>query len=108
VLLTCSREGFAGYLHFPLNQSVPARDQALRNKHGPSRRTSMLTASRNVILAAIAVSVLAGCQTAPPRECDKLKPNVTYNGKCCGVGDANCHEGKNGDKHDNRPDPRPQ
>jgi hypothetical protein len=41
----------------------------------------MFTVSRNVLLAAIAVSVLAGCKTTSPRECDRLKPGVTYNGK---------------------------
>ncbi len=68
----------------------------------------MFIRSRNVVLAAIAVSVLAGCQTTAPRDCDKTKPGVTHNAKCCGIGDAPCKEGKNGDKHDNRPDPRPQ
>jgi len=68
----------------------------------------MSITSRNVLLAAIAVSVLAGCQTAPPRECEKTKPGVTYNGKCCGIGTP-CREGSN-TPHDkpNRPDPRPQ
>ena len=68
----------------------------------------MLIRSRNVLLAAIAVSVLAGCQTTAPRDCDKTKPGVTHNAKCCGIGEAPCKEGKNGGKHDNRPDPRPQ
>jgi hypothetical protein len=39
----------------------------------------MFIRSRNVLLAAIAVSVLAGCQTTAPRVCDKTRPNVTYN-----------------------------
>lgn len=69
----------------------------------------MRTVSRNVLLAALAVSVLAGCKTTSPRECDKLKPGVTYNGKCCGVGDAPCREGKGGtDRPGNTPDPEPQ
>ncbi|RUX52203.1 hypothetical protein EN742_27850 [Mesorhizobium sp. M4A.F.Ca.ET.020.02.1.1] len=65
--------------------------------------------SRNVLLAIAAASVVAGCKTTTPRDCDNLKPNVTYHGKCCGIGDAPCREGKNGN-HDrpNRPDPRPQ
>lgn len=69
----------------------------------------MSTVSRNVLLAAIAVSVLAGCKTTSPRECDRLKPGVTYNGKCCGVGEP-CREGKGGtpDRPGNTPDPEPQ
>ncbi|WP_258608348.1 hypothetical protein [Mesorhizobium sp. AR10] len=43
------------------------------------------------------------------RECDNLKPNVTYNGKCCSIGDVPCKEGRNGDKDKgNTPDPQPQ
>lgn len=65
----------------------------------------MFAQSRNLFLTAIAISVLAGCQ-GTTRHCDNLKPNVTYHGKCCGLGDASCREGKGG--NDNRPDPRPQ
>jgi hypothetical protein len=68
----------------------------------------MLTVSRNVLLAAFAVSVLAGCQTVPPRECDKGKPNLTHYGQCCGAGNRDCRQNGGGDKHDHRPDPRPQ
>ena len=69
----------------------------------------MLNVSRNVLLAAIAVSVLAGCKTTSPRECDNLKSKVTYNGKCCGIGDAGCREGKgSSDRPGNSPDPEPQ
>ncbi|MER8462923.1 hypothetical protein [Mesorhizobium sp. M1409] len=69
----------------------------------------MFTVSRNVLLAAIAVSVLAGCKTTSPRECDRQKPGVTYNGKCCGTGEP-CREGKGGtpDRPGNTPDPEPQ
>jgi hypothetical protein len=66
----------------------------------------MSIVSRNVLLAIAAASVLAGCKTTTPPQCDKLKPNVTYLGKCCGIGEAPCHEGKNGNHE--RPDPRPQ
>lgn len=66
----------------------------------------MLNVSRNVLFAAIAVSVLAGCQTAT-RECDNRKPNVTYNGKCCGIGDAPCREGKGGRQGNDKPDREP-
>jgi hypothetical protein len=53
-------------------------------------------ASRNVFFAAVAASVLAGCQTAP-RECDNRKPNnVIYNGKCCSIGQAPCRELRGG------------
>ncbi|RUW71340.1 MULTISPECIES: hypothetical protein [unclassified Mesorhizobium] len=67
----------------------------------------MFTVSRNVLLAVVAASVVAGCKTTTPWDCDNLKPNVTYHGKCCGIGDAPCREGKNGN-HDHRHDPRPQ
>ncbi|TIO78377.1 MAG: hypothetical protein E5X74_02945 [Mesorhizobium sp.] len=67
----------------------------------------MTIVSRKVFLAAIAVSVLAGCKTTGYRDCDNIKPNVTHNAKCCGTGDAPCREGKGGN-HDHRPDPRPQ
>ncbi|AZO73943.1 MAG: hypothetical protein E5V92_23975 [Mesorhizobium sp.] len=68
----------------------------------------MFNASRNVLIAAMAVSVLAGCKTATTRDCDNLKPNVTYHGKCCGIG-APCHEGKGGGGNPGHsPDPTPQ
>ena len=68
----------------------------------------MLTVSRNVFLAAIAVSVLAGCKTTTPPECDNLKPKVTYNGKCCGIGDGTCKEGRNSPPQSHTPNPTPQ
>jgi len=71
----------------------------------------MFNVSRNVVLAAIAVSVLAGCKTTTTRECDTLKPGTTtYHGKCCGVGDAPCREGRGGGTPGggNTPDPTPQ
>ena len=55
----------------------------------------MVSASRNVLIAAIAVSALASCKTATTRNCGNLKPNVTYHDKCCGIGTP-CHEGKGG------------
>ncbi|MBZ9740050.1 MULTISPECIES: hypothetical protein [unclassified Mesorhizobium] len=68
-----------------------------------------MTISRSVLLAAIAVSVLAGCKTTNTRDCDNLKPNLTYHGKCCGVGDAPCRDGNGGhDRPGNTPDPTPQ
>ncbi|AZO11667.1 MULTISPECIES: hypothetical protein [unclassified Mesorhizobium] len=63
--------------------------------------------SRNVFLAVVAVSLLAGCKTTTTRTCDQLKPTVTYHGKCCGVGDAPCREGKGGNQG-HSPDPTPQ
>ena len=69
----------------------------------------MFNASRNILIAAMAVSVLAGCKTTAPRNCDNLKPSVTYHGKCCGIGDAPCHEGKGGGGNPGHsPDPTPQ
>lgn len=59
-LASLRREGFAGNFSLPGNHFVAARDQAPCSKRRPSRRTSMFINSRNVFLAAIAVSVLAG------------------------------------------------
>jgi hypothetical protein len=67
--------------------------------------------SRKVFLAAVAVSVLAGCKTTTNRECDTIKPNVTYGGKCCGIGGAPCPKiigGGGGGGHDHSPTPTPQ
>lgn len=71
----------------------------------------MTIVSRKVFLAAIAVSVLAGCKTTSYRDCDTIKPSVTHNAKCCGIGDAPCREGKGGGGGGNpghSPDPTPQ
>ncbi|TKB20594.1 MAG: hypothetical protein E5V75_04460 [Mesorhizobium sp.] len=69
----------------------------------------MLNVSRNVLFAVLAVSVLAGCKTATTRDCDNIKPNVTHNAKCCGIGDAPCREGKGGGGNPGHsPDPTPQ
>ncbi|TGQ51244.1 hypothetical protein EN836_25665 [Mesorhizobium sp. M1C.F.Ca.ET.193.01.1.1] len=67
----------------------------------------MLSISRYVLVAAMAVSALAGCKTATTRDCDNLKPNVTYHCKCCGTG-APCHQGKGGGNPGHSPDPTPQ
>ncbi|WP_245479992.1 hypothetical protein, partial [Mesorhizobium sp. M7A.T.Ca.US.000.02.1.1] len=88
-------EGFAAVINFLVNQFLPRRDQAMCPNMVHQGERLMFTVSRNVLLAAIAVSVLAGCKTTAPRECDKLKPGVTYNGKCCGIGEP-CREGKGG------------
>jgi hypothetical protein len=100
---------FAGDRNFSFEPSSPeARPSGVSNTVHQGERL-MSTVSRNVLLAAIAVSVLAGCKTTSPRECDRLKPGVTYNGKCCGVGEP-CREGKGGtpDRPGNTPDPEPQ
>ncbi len=66
---------------------------------------------RNVLLAAFAASVLAGCQTTSPqqRDCDIRKPGIQkfQSGKCCDSSDAGCvKEGR--DQPNDRPNPRPQ
>ena len=72
----------------------------------------MSIVSRKVFLAAVALSVLAGCKTTTNRECDNIKPNITYVGKCCGIGGAPCPKviggGGGGGGHDHSPSPTPQ
>lgn len=66
----------------------------------------MIIACRNIFLAAVAISALAGCQ-ATVTDCDKSNPKKIHVGKCCGAGDTPCKEGKNGDKSPPTPDPTP-
>ncbi|AZO66557.1 hypothetical protein EOC93_24065 [Mesorhizobium sp. M6A.T.Ce.TU.002.03.1.1] len=68
----------------------------------------MSIAIRNIFLAVVSASVLAGCQTTVTRECDKLNSKTVYSGKCCGAGDVPCREGKGGGRPGNTPDPTPQ
>jgi len=53
---------------------------------------------RNALLAAVAVSGLAGSaladQTIP--SCAKTSTNDLWSGRCCGAGDSNCLGGGNG------------
>jgi hypothetical protein len=93
-----------------VNQSGPRSDQALRLQSAVNHGELLMSiAIRNIFLAAVSASVLAGCQTTVTRECDKLNTKTVYNGKCCGVGDTNCREGKGGGgRPGNTPDPRPQ
>ncbi|WP_246093835.1 MULTISPECIES: hypothetical protein [Mesorhizobium] len=57
---------------FLLNQFLPRRDEAVCPNTVHQGERLMFTVSRNVLLAAIAVSMLAGCKTTAPRECDRL------------------------------------
>jgi hypothetical protein len=49
---------------------------------------------RNALLAAVAVSAMAGSALAGSQaaktECDKSVTNDFWNGRCCGVDDADC------------------
>jgi hypothetical protein len=99
--------------NFLVNQSCPRSNQALRLQSAVNHGELLMSiAIRNIFLAAVAASVLAGCQTTVTRECDKPNTKTVYSGKCCGVGDTNCREGKGGDRPGDRPgntpDPTPQ
>ncbi len=68
----------------------------------------MTTILRNALLAAVAISSMAGSALADSQavktECDKTITNDLWNGRCCGAGDANCMGGENHDhaRGDNR------
>lgn len=63
----------------------------------------MTTILRNTLLAAAAISAMAGSAFAGGQtfktECDKTIASDFWNGRCCGTGDANCMGGENHD-HD--------
>ena len=70
----------------------------------------MTTILRNALLAAVAISSMAGSAFADSQavktECDKTITNDFWNGRCCGTGNANCMGGDNHDhdRGDNRGD----
>ena len=53
---------------------------------------------RNALLAAVAISALAGSAVAGQQtvrtECDNTPTNKLWAGRCCGVGDSNCLGGE--------------
>ncbi|WP_296743448.1 hypothetical protein [Mesorhizobium sp.] len=60
---------------------------------------------RNTLLAAAAISALAGSAMAAQQttrtECDNTPTNALWAGRCCGAGDSSCLGGS-GHDHDNR------
>ena len=65
------------------------------HKHGEPEMTAIL---RNTLLAAIAVSALAGSamagQSSIIKECNNTPTNKLWAGRCCGVGGSICLGGE--------------
>ncbi|UCI06240.1 hypothetical protein [Mesorhizobium sp. B1-1-8] len=60
---------------------------------------------RNTLLAAVAVSALAGSAMAGQQtvktECENKSGNTLWTARCCGVGSADCLGGSHDHNHDN-------
>ena len=70
-----------------------------------------MNAMRNVFLAVLAASVLAGCQTTQKRDCEiRIKPGTRYEqGQCCDrTPGSPCYTGGGGGGKERPNDPRPQ
>jgi hypothetical protein len=59
---------------------------------------------RNMFLAAVAVSALAGSAMAAQQttrtECDNTPTNALWAGRCCGTGDSSCIHDEGHDRGD--------